>query len=254
MEAEDVINLFDSCWFQHCFFMKTPDYPTQSNLLPDDQFHIQADSSKDPEISAQLTLHTRSKSEQTISPKTSMNFGAFSPDSVLPAPHLETILSGIEGEAEGYHQLETTHQTRRGFFKTDEKKKKEKRIQKRKGLSKSLSELEFEELKGFMDLGFVFSEEDKKDSTLVEIIPGLQRLGKERNGEKKEKKVSTNEAQEEASSSVVARRPYLSEAWEVLNRRKEKNPLMNWKVPQERNEIVMKDTLKRWAHIVASTV
>ncbi|CAI9106633.1 OLC1v1005836C1 [Oldenlandia corymbosa var. corymbosa] len=44
--------------------------------------------------------------------------------------------------------------------------------------------------------------------------------------------------------SVVTRRPYLFEAWEILYRRKEKKPLMYWKVPQERNEIVMKDTLR----------
>ncbi|CAN1142444.1 hypothetical protein LINPERPRIM_LOCUS26028 [Linum perenne] len=42
--------------------------------------------------------------------------------------------------------------------------------------SKSMSSLEFEELKGFMDLGFVFSEKDK-ESSFVSILPGLQRLG-----------------------------------------------------------------------------
>ncbi|MCL7043829.1 hypothetical protein MKW94_016938 [Papaver nudicaule] len=42
---------------------------------------------------------------------------------------------------------------------------------------KSLSDLEFEELKGFMDLGFVFSEEDRNSS----LIPGLQRLGNKEN-------------------------------------------------------------------------
>ena len=31
----------------------------------------------------------------------------------------------------------------------------------KKNFSKSLSDFEFEEFKGFMDLGFVFSEEDK---------------------------------------------------------------------------------------------
>ncbi|KAK7265997.1 hypothetical protein RIF29_18635 [Crotalaria pallida] len=52
------------------------------------------------------------------------------------------------------------------------KKKNNDTRKKRRG-SKSLSDLEFEELKGFVDLGFVFSEEDK-DSSLATIIPGLQ--------------------------------------------------------------------------------
>ncbi|KAM1105151.1 hypothetical protein ACFX13_013746 [Malus domestica] len=44
-----------------------------------------------------------------------------------------------------------------------------RRRRKKKSESKSLTDLQFEELKGFMDLGFVFSEEDK-DSNLVSII------------------------------------------------------------------------------------
>ena len=44
--------------------------------------------------------------------------------------------------------------------------------------SKSLTSLEFEELKVFMDLGFVFFEKDKDYLKLVSILPGLFRLGK----------------------------------------------------------------------------
>lgn len=116
-----------------------------------------------------------------------------------------------------------------------------KKLDQKKGLSKSLSELEFEEVKGFMDLGFAFSEEDKLDSSLVEIIPGL-------------KKKDDHEEDIDKSSSVE--RPYLSEAWKVLERRdkKKKKPLMKWRVPNTSNEIDMKDSLKWWAHTVASTV
>ncbi|KAE8734287.1 hypothetical protein F3Y22_tig00000773pilonHSYRG00056 [Hibiscus syriacus] len=116
---------------------------------------------------------------------------------------------------------------------------------KKKGKSKSLSDLEFEELKGFMDLGFVFSEEDNKDPRLVEIIPGLQRLRK--------KEPEEEEDTHESDDDKVAR-PYLSEAWKVSERRKPNNPLMNWRVPDLGNEIDMKDSLRWWAHTVASTV
>ena len=78
------------------------------------------------------------------------------------------------------------------------------------GSSKSWSELEFEELKGFMDLGFVFSEEDK-DSSLVSVVPRLQRLG--------------IKANEEVSDDNIISRPYLSESWVFLDRKMVNKPL-----------------------------
>ncbi|KAG6400542.1 hypothetical protein SASPL_137382 [Salvia splendens] len=53
----------------------------------------------------------------------------------------------------------------------------------RGGASKSLTELEVEELKGFMDLGFVFSDKDRdSNSRLASIIPGLIGKGEVRRG------------------------------------------------------------------------
>jgi hypothetical protein len=77
-------------------------------------------------------------------------------------PELQTVLSGKQ-------VLE--------FSIEEEGVKKRASERKRRELvcPKSLLDLEFEELKGFMDLGFVFSEEEK-DSRLVSIIPCLQRL------------------------------------------------------------------------------
>lgn len=94
-----------------------------------------------------------------------------------------------------------------------------------------------------MDLGFVFSEEDK-DSSLASIIPGLNRL------KKKE-----HEEEEEGEEGEISR-PYLSEAWEAMEKENElkKPPLMEWSFPALGNEIDMKDNLKWWAHTVASTV
>ncbi|CAN1240935.1 hypothetical protein LINPERPRIM_LOCUS4745 [Linum perenne] len=95
-----------------------------------------------------------------------------------------------------------------------------------------------------MELGFVFSEEDK-DSRLVLIFPGLQRLRKVEHPP--------------PSSPPAVPRPYLSEAWAAKEERKKENkkkilnPLMNWKVPM-RNEVELKDSLRLWAHSVASTV
>nr|KYP50362.1 hypothetical protein KK1_027836 [Cajanus cajan] len=183
MDAEEVLKLFDSCWFGIQYLKEYTSFsaPTSSHENSDHQI-------KEP--SEPMLLRIQSTQVQ---------------HEVLPKKNI----------------------TRR------ERKKKRQ--------SKSLSDLEFEELKGFMDLGFVFSEEDK-DSSLASIIPGLQRLGK-------------SDEEEEDSDESSVQRPYLSEAWKVQERRKkENNPLMNWKIPPLNNEIDIKDNLRWWAHTVASTV
>ncbi|KAG8385411.1 hypothetical protein BUALT_Bualt03G0042600 [Buddleja alternifolia] len=213
MDPESVLNLFDSFWFHLQIFKKQS--KTSNSSTPE---QIPENSSK-PKFSRQLTIHTRSKSENLLHSNTgSINIS--SPDSVLK-PHLQTILSEREFSAEN-SETPKLIQPNEGLTK------------KKKRFSKSLSELEFEEVKGFMDLGFVFSEDDKEDSNLVGIIPGLQRLGH------KDEEICGPRA-----------RPYLSEAWGVLE---EKSPLMNWRVPAVSNEIDMKDNLKWWAHSVASAV
>ncbi|EPS61787.1 hypothetical protein M569_13011, partial [Genlisea aurea] len=64
--------------------------------------------------------------------------------------------------------------------------------------SKSSAELEMEELKGFMDLGFEFRRENLSDR-LILLIPGLRRLADE-----------DPEIEEETE---ITERPYLSESW-----------------------------------------
>uniref|UniRef100_A0A5B7BH44 DUF1685 family protein n=1 Tax=Davidia involucrata TaxID=16924 RepID=A0A5B7BH44_DAVIN len=238
MDPEEVMNLFDSCWFTLEIFNKQPS--TSNSSIPEtNPDHQNQENSPKPKSSSLPTIHIRSRSEQ-LSSKASFNTDSFSPNSVLFTPHLQTILSGKVATQEEYpitqqHKEEEEEPKKISLIRVMRRKAK-------KGVSKSLSDLEFEELKGFMDMGFVFSEEDK-DSSLVEMIPGLQRLGKERDGEEQE------------SSSVVESsvpRPYLSEAWEVWDRRQGENPLMNWRIPSSSNKIDMEDSLKCWAHTVAS--
>ncbi|KAM7276738.1 hypothetical protein ACFE04_018604 [Oxalis oulophora] len=66
------------------------------------------------------------------------------------------------------------------------------------GRRKSYLELEFEEVKGFIDLVFVFSEEAKKNSILVSLVPGLQRFGEEEKEDKKKE-----EANNQVPSSII---------------------------------------------------
>lgn len=103
----------------------------------------------------------------------------------------------------------------------------------RRRATKSMTDLEIDELKGFIDLGFKFNMNNLSPQ-VVNMLPGLQRLG----GQK-------------VQNSIVSR-PYLSEAW--LTPRSD-SPVLNWRVPSEHGEAVtMKEQLKFWARAVASTV
>lgn len=244
MEVESFVELYDSLWFESGICKRQAATSSKSYSEANQHLRQHQENSRKPEILRIPTTISRSMSEKLDSKTVFSSAYSLSPDSVLFTPKLKTILSGKEstGEEEspvssvqGEHVEESpkrTTTTRR-------------RIRGKKTASKSLSELEYDELKGFMDLGFVFSEEDK-DSSLVSIIPGLQRLGKNNGSEQEKSKVL------DGSTFKIAR-PYLSEAWEVCER-KDVNPLMNWRIPALSNEVDMKDSLKWWAHTVASTV
>ncbi|TKY71870.1 hypothetical protein E2542_SST00603 [Spatholobus suberectus] len=216
MDVEAVLKLFDSFWFGHQNLKEhtSSSTPTSSHENSDHQIK---EPSEEPMLSRIQSAHSRSMSDH-LSSMTCFKDDSLSPDSVF-SPKLQTILSGKDvTDTEAQHGVLPKKNTTR-------------RERRKKRQSKSLSDLEFEEVKGFMDLGFVFSEEDK-DSSLASIIPGLQRLGK-------------SDEEEEDSDESAVQRPYLSEAWKIRERRKKKNPLMNWKIPALNNEIDIKDSLRQ---------
>ena len=242
--AAKLLNLFDFYWFQHLIFSNKPPPPSPPPPAPhpDLQFY---DPFKESNLSEHLpTLHVRSlgDADQFLSFQESFTLdNSVSPSSVLQASKLQRIFSAKE-LGEGYPTFdETDRPIERKVYGG----------RRRKGSRKSLSELELEEVKGFMDLGFVFSEEDK-NSWLVSIVPGLKRLGRKSTsgGEDHDEE----EDGENIEKSEVSR-PYLSEAWAVLDRRrKEMDGLLNWRIPASANEMDMKDHLRLWAHTVASAV
>ncbi|XP_038887878.1 uncharacterized protein LOC120077867 [Benincasa hispida] len=233
MAAEEILPLFDLFWFQRAIFTGKPLLQTHSSA---------------PEIRFQSpvtqVMKTRSQSEYLLSSKhfPPPETAVYSTGSMISTDQkLQTILSGKVAEFAGNGEGKPAEIPAKKKLEGNENKRRKKRG---KGLSKSLSDLEFEELKGFMDLGFVFIEEDKNDSNLASIIPGLQRLGQK-----------TGENEEEKRIENGVSRPYLSEAWEAVEEENEKRILMKWRVPGlGATEMDMKDHLKFWAHTVASTV
>ncbi|XP_073025311.1 uncharacterized protein [Primulina eburnea] len=238
MDAEDVVNLLESFWFYPKVIQKHLNSPA-SEPSPAGQNQENSGRQRFP---TKLSIHSRSRSHDhiTIQRDKSFSSDSSSSNSVLPKPHLETILSQkeISQDIPRTHTTPLVNKRSEGFKRA------------KKSFSKSLSELEFEELKGFMDLGFVFSEEDK-NSSLADIIPGLHRFGQKIDLEVQEETTCGGGVEEVGASRA---RPYLSEAWETLEKENRENPLTNWRVPFVSNEIVMKDSLKWWAHAVASAV
>ena len=101
-----------------------------------------------------------------------------------------------------------------------------------------------------IDLNFVIT-------LLDSIIRGLQRLaGKNQSNIIGQNRGENGDGYQDQDQRSFVSRPYLSEAWDVLDieRKKEKKPLMNWRIPVSGNEIDMKERIRFWAHSVASTV
>lgn len=252
MDADAVLKFFDSCWFE-LEILKKQDTSHNSEANTDIKSCQSEELPSGPEFSSLPTLRARSMSDQLSSETSSQDYPLSSKSAIL-----QTILSGKQAFTDSRHEeaddVSTPEVT--CTAETGEEGLARRRGGRRgrgkqmKRFSKSLSDLEFEELKGFMDLGFVFSEEDK-NSSLVSVIPGLQRLGMEK---KREEKTEEEEQRRASVDESVVSRPYLSEAWEVAGTREDDNPLRNWMIPASSDEMDVKDNLRWWAHAVASTV
>ncbi|CAH9135510.1 unnamed protein product [Cuscuta epithymum] len=230
MAAEDkILKLFDSCWFErqilstkNCSFLADETRPVAHNHEP-----------KAMMVSV-LALKVRSQSDNLLGLRTNFSPRSDSMESVIDKPELEGQM----------------------VFKKRARRRKRAAGNKLVG-TKSLSELELEELKGFMDLGFVFTDEDKK-SCLAAIVPGLQRWGSRGSRTAGEDDGDGEGGRgEEAIEEKEIRRPYLSEAWSIMDQRKIIKKLLKWRIPAHpcnNNESSMKDNLKFWAHTVASAL
>ncbi|KAJ7565117.1 hypothetical protein O6H91_02G048600 [Diphasiastrum complanatum] len=141
-------------------------------------------------------------------------------------PPLQTINSGRQILTEMRSGISLTRRRRRVRIK---------RI-------KSQIDLEYDEVKGFKDLGFNFRE-DELTPGIVSLVPGLKPHNRE----------STESTNLQSETSPI-QRLYPSEGW-WTSKRKREPPLQNWRIPDPRGEgIDMKEQLKFWAHIVASNV
>ncbi|KAK6942830.1 hypothetical protein RJ641_028207 [Dillenia turbinata] len=127
--------------------------------------------------------------------------------------------------------------------------------------TKSPWELELEEVKGFMDLGFTFKKEHLSPR-MMSVVPGLQRLNKgyDINDLQNRSIDDATASSEECDCEVVSTdddeieeemrgvtRPYLSEAWSS-------SPLLNLRIPRVSTAADMKKHLRFWARTVATVI
>lgn len=126
---------------------------------------------------------------------------------------------------------------------------------------RSLGELELEEVKGLMDLGFTFKKENL-NPRMMSLVPGLQRLGVGRHRHSKKRQNSSDDddvvevvaAKDDGGGDeeVEVARPYLSEAWLI---KRPDSPLLNLRLPTRVSSAAdMKKHLKSWARTVASEI
>ncbi|XP_059646901.1 uncharacterized protein LOC132293433 [Cornus florida] len=115
---------------------------------------------------------------------------------------------------------------------------------------KSLWELELEEVKGFRDLGFIFTKENLTPR-MMSVLPGLQRLGLGGFAPKDDETEKEEEEEEEEEMRGLMMRPYLSEAWLI---KRPDSTLLNLRIPRVSAAADMKKHIRNWAKTVASVI
>ncbi|KAL2899683.1 Glutamate 5-kinase [Bienertia sinuspersici] len=116
-----------------------------------------------------------------------------------------------------------------------------------------LHDLELEELKGFMDLGFKF-EKDQLSPRTKQVLPGLLRV--EGQYEDADTSSTFDDTVDEGNNNEektteVGNKPYLSEAWMV---KRPNSPLLRLRMARVSRAEDMKKCLKLWARTVATSV
>ncbi|KAL3623317.1 hypothetical protein CASFOL_032133 [Castilleja foliolosa] len=238
----------DSLWFYHTV------------LFSDDPLFIfpgipklPFPTSESPDYSSKSCSQNSVISEQEISLVASITTGSQDETSSQESDHDKkytihenrpTRLNPVSSKTRYHHSSSPLASARRKSRKSGHGHYSGVRLQKTMSC-KSLGELELEEVKGFMDLGFDFKKE-KLSKHLMGLIPGLQRIDNTDNDEDEE-----GDSDDEEKKGVM--RPYLSEAW-FVKRPDNYSPLMNLRVARVSSNDDMKKHLKCWARTVAVAV
>lgn len=117
---------------------------------------------------------------------------------------------------------------------------------------KSSSDLESIEVQGFKDLGFVFDQEELRE-TLADVLPGLRGKTKTPSGRGSDNDDVNSSGNASAGGDGSVRRPYLSEAWHHVQR-SAPPAMIRLQQADARSAAKMKDQIRMWAQAVACNV
>ncbi|KAF0896777.1 hypothetical protein E2562_027364 [Oryza meyeriana var. granulata] len=264
--AEDVLALYDASWFHRLLLLSPPPAAVASagavaavapaspaaQPLREEEMRRPEKEREVKRSPSGMLRHRRTRSDEATAAAFEAGLEPLRiPNGNHRAARLETILSGKDGLASP--QPQPLPERRRPAVRRPGRRRQ------RRG--RSMSELEFEEVKGLQDLGFTFSEDDV-DAELASIVPGLRRRRSDEDDAIKAT-VTAASAEEEAgrragsapagASSSAPRRPYLSEAWDE-EEEGVRRMLRNWRIPPAGDGADLKEHLRLWAHTVASAV
>ncbi|XP_073136231.1 uncharacterized protein [Henckelia pumila] len=227
-----LIRAMDKLWFHQMILFPRP----YSFLFPEIPTQPQT---KSPDYSSKNTSQTCVISYEETSPVSTDQQGKYS------------IIERSDGSEEiRLEQATLAQKESRNYTRYPDSSTK--RLQKITMSCKSLGELELEEVKGFMDLGFTFKKEDMS-RRMMSLIPGLQRIQACEN-EHEMLKLWMNEYDHndsEEQGRVLIMRPYLSESWLI---KRPDSPLLNLRFPKVSNAANMKKHLRDWARTVVASV
>uniref|UniRef100_A0A0D9WR38 DUF1685 domain-containing protein n=1 Tax=Leersia perrieri TaxID=77586 RepID=A0A0D9WR38_9ORYZ len=255
--VEDVLALYDACWFDRLVLL-SPSVLSAAAVAPDSP-PAQREEERQPEMKRSpsgMLRHRRTRSDDAATAFESALEPLRIPNNHHHRARLETILSGKDGLTAAPQPLP---ERRRPAARRPGGRRRQRR-------GRSMSELEFEEVKGLQDLGFTFSE-DNVDAELASIVPGLRRRRSEEDdagkapavgaavaGEEEEQEAGRRRAGSAPAASSAPRRPYLSEAWDD-EEEEVRRMLRNWRIPAAGGDGGdLKEHLRLWAHTVASAV
>ncbi|KAL8167951.1 hypothetical protein V2J09_009450 [Rumex salicifolius] len=224
-----LLGAMDRLWFQRIVLFSEP---TSSNKLPNS-------SSPDSQSSSSSSNSSYTDcSDDDVADESSLGVHeSFSP-TISPLPQNKNVgehekdKNEEEEKREEEDVTELIRPTRQRNVVTPIRRRMKRRIKLERTVScKTAVELEQEEVKGFIDLGFNF-EKDRITPKMMSVVPGLQqRLG--------------------AAGGGGRRRPYLSEAWVI---KRPESPLLRLRMPRGVSAASISNHMKKHLKLWAKTV
>ncbi|KAI4300253.1 hypothetical protein L6164_033650 [Bauhinia variegata] len=246
-----IIEEMDRLWFHQIILLSEPTAPVAhkpSQIPPSlpESFSCPASTLSLPILPDELT-----SSSTDVSPSPEIEASS---ESISVS--LQDDSNNVEENKERPKRINLLDNRTRSHPPTPTAQNRPRKSRKARGLQKSMScrtmgELEIEEVKGFMDLGFIFRQENISPR-MMNLVPGLHRLGINitQTKQKQNPRVMDEQLEQEKEQRDITR-PYLSEAWLI---ERPDSPLLNLKIPKLCSSAHMKKHLRFWARTVASEI